>query len=109
QYINVIAVMTLDLSNVVVSITPNPVVQSGGFWSFTVRLSETGGAATRVTGLKFNAVDYKSSIASFFGSDRLASKGVLEAPLSGSGLFPTGPQYFEFEGVDDVTGQHWYR
>jgi hypothetical protein len=109
QYINVVASMTLDQSNVVVSITPATVIQTDTTWNFNIHVAETGGAATRITGLKFNGADYTSSIKQWFGSDHLAAKGTLDAPLSGNGRFPSGLQYFEFEGVDDATGQHWYR
>ena len=54
-------------------------------------------------------VAFASDVPANVGVATLVTLSVLEAPLSGSGLFPTGPQYFEFEGVDDVTGQHWYR
>jgi len=109
QYINVTAVMTITQSNVVVNIAPATVVQTDGVWGFSITLNETGGAATRVTGLKFNGDDYSSSIIPWFGSDHLSAKGSLTAPLSGTGRFPSGLQFFEFSGVDDATGQHWYR
>jgi hypothetical protein len=109
QYINVVAAMTVDQSNVVVSITPGTVIQTDGAWGFNIHMAETGGAATRITGMKFNGADYTSSITQWFGSNHLAAKGTLDAPLSGTGRFPSGLQYFEFEGVDDATGQAWYR
>jgi hypothetical protein len=62
-----------------------------------------------VTGLKFNGTDYSAYIASWFGADRIAANATLVAPLSGSGTFPRGNQYFEFWGVDDTSGQTWYR
>jgi hypothetical protein len=109
QFISVKATMTLDQSNVVASISPSQVQQSGGQWSFTIRLAETAGSATRVTALKLNGSDYSSKIKEWFGTDRIAAKGTIEAPLQGSGKFPAGAQYFEFSGIDDGSGQHWYR
>ncbi len=109
QFVNVTATVSAPQSDVAVSITPNPVAQSGGQWSFTVRLAETAGVATRVTAAKLNGTDYSSSLKNWFGSDHLDANGAIEAPLQGSGPFPRGAQYFEFWGVDDATGQHWYR
>ena len=109
QYIQVTVVVKLDQSNVVATVNPNPVVQAGGLWSFQMSLAETAGVPTRVTGLKFNGTDYSAYIASWFGADRIAANATLVAPLSGSGTFPRGNQYFEFWGVDDTSGQTWYR
>jgi hypothetical protein len=85
------------------------VVQSGAQWSFQIRLAETAGASTRVTALKFNGTDYSADIVSWFGTDRIAASGAIVAPLAGAGVFPHGDQYFEFWGVDDASGQPWYR
>ena len=109
QYINVTAKVTMTQSNVVAAISPNPVVQSGGLWSFKVRLGETAGAPTRVTALKLNGTDYSANIKDWFGTDHIDAKGAIEAPLSGTGRFPAGDQYFEFWGIDDAGGQRWYR
>ena len=107
-FINVTTTVTVSQSNVVASIAPSQVQLTGGQWSFTIRLAETAGAATQVTSAKVNGTDYSSSIKSWFGTDRIAAKGAIEAPLSGTGVFPAGTQYFEFRGIDD-SGQHWYR
>jgi hypothetical protein len=109
QYLTVTAVVTQDQSNVVASITPNPVVQGGGQWSFQIKLAETAGIATHVTAAKFNGADYTSSVAGWFGTNKIAANGTIVAPLTGAGRFPAGDQYFEFWGVDDATGQPWYR
>jgi hypothetical protein len=109
QFITVKATMTQDQSNVVASISPSQVQQTGGQWSFTIRLAETAGAATRITAMKLNGTDYSSNIKSWFGTDRIAAKGTVEAPLQGEGKFPAGAQYFEFSGMDEGSGQHWYR
>jgi hypothetical protein len=108
-YLNVSATVKMDQSNVVATISPNPVVQSGGQWSFQIRLLETAGVSTHLTALKFNGQDYTSSIGTWFGTVSIAANGALVAPLSGAGLFPAGPQYFEFWGIDDASGATWYR
>ncbi len=109
QYINVTATVTAALSQVAASITPATVVQADNQWSFSIRLAETAGAATRLTALKFNGSDYSSRILSWFGTDRIEANGAIEAPLQGQGLFPQGTQYFEFWGIDEATAQKWYR
>jgi hypothetical protein len=109
QFLRVTATVRVEQSNVVAGITPNPVVQTGAQWSFQIRLADTAGASTRVTALKFNGADYSANIASWFGTDRIAASGAIVAPLRGSGVFPHGDQYFEFWGVDDASGQPWYR
>ncbi|HTS63756.1 MAG TPA: trypsin-like peptidase domain-containing protein [Candidatus Acidoferrales bacterium] len=108
QYISVSAAVKVDQSNVVVTITPNPVGQISGKWSFTVSLAETAGAATHVTAAKFNGTDISSSLQSLFGGTAIGAKATLTAPVTTAG-YPPGNQYFEFWGVDDTSGQPWYR
>jgi Viral BACON domain len=109
QFLRVTAAVRVDQSNVLASITPSPVVENLAQWSFQIRLAETAGASTRVTAMKINGTDYSSSIVSWFGTDRIAASGAIVAPLRGSGVFPHGDQYFEFWGVDEASGQSWYR
>ena len=109
QYLTVIAVVAQDQSNVVATVTPSPVVQNGGQWSFEIKLAETAGVATHITAAKFNGADYTSSLAGWFGTVKMAANGSIVAPLTGTGRFPVGDQYFEFWGVDDASGQAWYR
>jgi hypothetical protein len=109
QYVNVTATVRVDQSNVVAAITPNPVVQNSAQWSFQIGLQETAGASTRVTALKFNGADESANIVSWFGTDRIPANGTIVAPLNGAGVFPHGSQYFEFWGVDEASGQPWYR
>jgi len=109
QFINVTATVTMTQSNVTASIAPNPVVQSGGQWSFKIRLAETARVATSLTAIALNGTDYSANIQNWFGTNHIPANGSIEAPLSGAGLFPSGAQYFEFSGVDDTSGQHWYR
>jgi hypothetical protein len=108
QFINVTATVKVDQSNVTATVAPSPVVQTGGQWSFQVKLAETAGVATKVTAIKFNGSDYSGSIANWFGSARIPANGSITAPLTGVGRFPAGDEYFEFWGVDD-TGTPWYR
>ncbi|HXA49299.1 MAG TPA: hypothetical protein VNV86_03295 [Candidatus Acidoferrum sp.] len=108
QFINVTATVKVDQSNLTASISPSPVVQNGGQWSFQVKLAETGGVSTRLTAVKFNGADYTANIANWFGSARIPANGSITAPLTGTGLFPAGDEYFEFWGVDD-SGTPWYR
>jgi len=109
QFINVAVNVTPNQSNVQPSINPNPVIQSGGLWNFTVTLAETAGVGTTLTAVKVNGADYSSSIAGWFGSNHIDANGQISAPLSATGRFPPGDQYFEFFGVDDGSGQTWYR
>jgi hypothetical protein len=108
QYVDVTVQVQSGLSNPGVSISPNPVYKSGGLWSFTVRLAETGGVGTRITAMKMNAVDYTSAIQNWFGTSYLPANGSLAVPLAARGQFAPGRQYFEFWGTDD-NGQAWYR
>jgi hypothetical protein len=108
QFINVTATVKVDQSNVTASVSPSPVVQNGGQWSFQVKLAETAGVATRLTAVKFNGTDYSANITSWFGSAGIPANGSIVAPLTGQGLFPAGDEYFEFWGLDD-SGTPWYR
>jgi hypothetical protein len=108
QFIDVTATASVNQSNVVASISPNPVYQSNGQWSFTIRLAETAGAATTVTALRLNGMDFSPDIATWFGTAHIAANGVLQASLSAANMSP-GNQFFEFEGIDDASGQTWYR
>jgi hypothetical protein len=108
QYITVSAVVKADQSNVVATISPNPVAGNGGKWSFTISLAETAGVATHVTAVKFNGADYSSSLQGWFGGTAIAASATITAPLTTAG-YPAGNQYFEFWGVDDASGTPWYR
>jgi hypothetical protein len=109
QFLNVAAAVSAPQSNVVESLTPNPVYQSGGQWSFKIRLAETAGVATTIAAMKINGTDYSTSIKGWFGTDHIAANGAIEAPIQAPGSLPGGIQFFEFWGTDDASGQHWYR
>ncbi len=108
-YVDVSVNMVLNTSNVVATATPNPVAANGTTWSLMLELQETGGAATTITEMKIDGVDYTSSIASFFGSNKLAARGALRANIHTSGLITPVTKYFEFYGQDTLSGQTWYR
>ncbi|PWU12763.1 MAG: hypothetical protein C5B51_00080 [Terriglobia bacterium] len=109
KFINVTADVRTSESNVQASITPNPVVASNGQWQFTITLTETGGADTQLSGIKVNGVDYSYLMSDWFGSDHIAANGSIQASLTAAGRFPGGSQFFEFWGIDAVSGRTWYR
>jgi len=109
QFVNISVTVTAPQSNVIESFTPGTVYQSAGQWSFQVTLAETGGVGTTVTSMKINGTDYSSNLASFFSGTHIPAKGSISAPLTAPSSFPSGQIYFEFSGVDDSTGAHWYR
>ena len=92
------------------TVTPNPALgqPASPRYSFQLRLDEKAGFATRLTAVKLNGYDFSASIADWFGTDLIPAKGSLEADLSTDFPFVPGPQYFEFWGVDVVSGQRWY-
>jgi len=79
-----------------------------GIWSFQIQLAETAGVATHLTALKMDGTDFSANIAAWFGTNHIAAMGAIQAALRASGL-AGGPHYFEFWGVDDASGQTWYR
>jgi subtilase family serine protease len=100
-------------SNVVVSVTPNPVYQqppdaNGATFSFTVKLAETAGVQTTVTGFSFAGINYSGSIGKFFGSTTLAANGSLSAALKGSNIAVPSTVPMVFTGRDD-SGTTWTR
>ena len=108
-YVDVSVNMVLNTSNVVATATPNPVAANGTTWSLMLELQETSGAATTITQMKIDGVDYTSSIVSFFGSNKLAARGALRGNIHTSGLITPVTKYFEFYGQDTLSGQTWYR
>jgi uncharacterized protein (TIGR03437 family) len=55
-----------------------PADAEGNQWHFVLRLKESAGVATTVTGLMVNGVDLSSQIARGFGSNLLPAHGTLE-------------------------------
>ncbi|MGH9718768.1 MAG: BACON domain-containing protein [Bryobacteraceae bacterium] len=114
QFVTVRVDMRYNRSAVAASVTPSPVVEQaadadGARWFFALRLEESAGVATRLTSLKINGVDYSSRIVEWFGTDRIAAGGNIQARLKMANLFVPSEQSFEFVGVDDGSGQTWSR
>jgi hypothetical protein len=113
QYINVNADMTTHLSNVVITASPNPVepVQgaNGPVWTLNLKLRETNGVATSLTGLRINGADYSAQIGAWFGTAIIAADGSIAAAISTTGLVASTNDYFEFFGTDAGSGQTWYQ
>jgi hypothetical protein len=98
-------------SQVALSVTPNPVYQqapdaNGATFSFTVRLSETAGVATTMTGFTFDGVGYAASIAHFFGSNTLPAHGTLSANLKAGNITVPSSVVMVFTGRDS-SGAAW--
>jgi len=108
-FVNVRVDMKIDTSTVTVSAIPNPVSQNGTTWSLRLHLAESNGSPTRVTGLRIDGADYSEQIAAWFGSNRIAALGALDANINTSGLVTPVDKFFEFFGRDEGSGQTWYR
>lgn len=113
QYINVNVDMTMHLSNVVITASPNPVLPAPGVngpvWTLHLKLQETNGVATSLTGLRINGTDYSSQIDKWFGSAAVSADGSIHATISTTGLVATTDEYFEFFGTDPASGKTWYQ
>jgi subtilase family serine protease len=99
------------ISQVVVSVTPNPVYQqapdaNGATFSFNVQLKEIAGVATTVTGFTFDGVSFASEIAKFFGSTTLGAHGTLSANLKAGNITVPSTVTMVFTG-QGVTGASW--
>jgi subtilase family serine protease len=98
-------------SQVVLSVTPNPVYQqapnaNGATFSFTIQLNETAGVGTTLTGFTFGGVSYAASIASFFGATTLPAHGALSASLQGANIAVPSSVTMVFTGRD-ASGTAW--
>jgi len=98
-------------SSVAASVTPNPVYQqapnaNGATFFFTVKLNETAGVGTTVTGFTFGGVSYAGSIASFFGSTTLPAHGTLSASLQVGNIAVPSAATMVFTGRDS-SGATW--
>src|SRR5579862_4201841 len=109
QYVNVSVNMNIQTSNIVTWADPNPVPSSDGIWQLTLLLQETNGAATNLTQLKIDGVDYTASIPAFFGTSEIPANGKISATVHTSGLVAPVTKFFEFYGKDVASGQVWYR
>jgi hypothetical protein len=106
-FVNVRVDMKIDVSAVTVSAIPNPVPQNSGTWQLRLHLAETNGASTLLTGLRIDGVDYSAQIAGFFGTNRIAALGAIDATIHVSGLVAPVDKFFEFLGKDEASGQTW--
>jgi hypothetical protein len=98
-------------SAVVPSIDPSPVYQQAadndGFsWFYTIRLKETGGAPTRITGFSIDGDDLSDSIADWFGTSDLPANATLSLAMRARDLDVPSDHTFAFSGVD-YSGQKW--
>lgn len=106
------AYVTITKANVVATVTPNPVYQAttsadGNPWSYTLRLSETGGVAAKVTSLKLRGVDYTANIKDWFGSDVIPAQGTVSYTLREASVDAPQTGLVEAAGVDTETGAAW--
>lgn len=100
-------------SAVTLSITPNPVYQqppdaNGATFSFTIKLTETAGVPTTVTGFIFDGVSYTGSLEQFFGNTSLPAHGTVSASLSASNIPVPSSVNILFTGRD-AGGTTWTR
>ncbi len=113
QYINVRVDMATQLSKVVITANPNPVLPVAGaeglVWTVGLNLRETNGVATSLTGLRINGTDYSAQIAQWFGTAAVSADGSIDATLSTTGLTASTDEYFEFFGTDPGSGKTWYQ
>jgi uncharacterized protein (TIGR03437 family) len=102
---------TTGTANVQYTFTPSTVNQSpDGKWYYSVALQENGGVGVTFTKLIWNGIDYTSSIASWFGSTRLAAKGQLLGNfIATCGCNPPWDATWQLTGNDDNghTGLSW--
>jgi hypothetical protein len=100
-------------ASVSVSIEPSPVYQrapdaDGYQWRFTVRLTETAGVATSVTGLVINGSDESKQLSGMFGSSQLSARGTLAATMRANIATVPAERLFVFSGTD-AGGRNWSR
>jgi hypothetical protein len=114
KYINVRVDSVVDKSNVTASVAPNPVYEqepdaSGMRFSFGVRIAESAGVGTRLVSMKINGEDYSSEIGRIFPTTSIPASGAIEATIKANVTYVPSDQYLEFGGIDDASGQRWYR
>ena len=98
-------------SVVAASIDPSPVYQQspdedGYAWFYTIRLSETGGVASKVTAFSIDGDDLSEYIADWFGSTTLPANGLLSVKMRAKDLNVPSDIAFAFAGTDN-SGQQW--
>ncbi len=90
-------------SLVVPFVTPNPVMQAGPLWPYTVGLSEKAGVATTVTSFMIDGVRRTPG---FFSSTNIPANGSVFANMAESGINAPVNRTFVFSG-QDAGGQSW--
>jgi uncharacterized protein (TIGR03437 family) len=89
-------------SNVTVSASPDPDYGS----TVTVKLSETAGGGTTLTGFTVNGQDVSSQIPSYFGTATIEPYDFIEAGIGFNNLHPPLTIPFTFAGKDP-SGRTW--
>jgi subtilase family serine protease len=92
-------------------IDPSPVYQQapdddGYSWFYTIRLSETGGVASKLTGFSIDGYDLSGYIADWFGTSTIPANGSLSLKMRGKDMAVPSDLQFGFAGIDD-SGQQW--
>ncbi len=101
---------TAPTADLALSFEPNPVPKGNdGKWSYTLTVKETGGVGVTFTKLMIGGRDYTTSLASFFGSTRLAAKAGIVLDVASSGATPPFDLVWQITGDDDNghTGLVW--
>jgi hypothetical protein len=98
-------------SVVTLSVTPNPVTQqvpnaNGATFFFTIKLTETAGVPTTVTGFSFAGTSYSGSIVHFFGSNALPAHGTLTGSISAGNIPTPSSELLVISGMD-ASGATW--
>jgi hypothetical protein len=94
-------------------INPSPVYQQepddeGYAWFYTVRLSESGGVASKLTAFSIDDYDLSEYIAEWFGTSTIPANGSLSLQMRGKDMAVPSDVQFAFAGIDD-SGQQWSR
>jgi uncharacterized protein (TIGR03437 family) len=109
--VNLTVTVPTGPSNVIPSVTPNPVFQQapdahGYTFFYTVRLSEIAGTPTTLTGFTIAGTDYSSQIPSWFGSASIPANGTISTSLGSLPSTVPVNYAFGFSGVD-ASGAKW--
>ena len=112
--INVTANITIRESRVILSVNPNPVLQSdpdpdGFTFFYSVNAAETAGVATQLTSLSIDGTDYSSRILDWFESTTLNANVTLQTALRGRNIRVPAQLVFVLGGTDTVTRRTWSR
>jgi len=98
--------LSTSASAVVPTVNPNPVLEQGSTWYFTITLTETAGTATTLTGFSMGGVDYSAQIPRLFGTAGIPGKGSIVANMTATGIAAPATLSLVFSGVDPG-GKTW--